>query len=60
MSQQQVTIRSKSDVIDFLNNAGPARNALIVIFTALGGVFIDAYDFTSLTWKNLKMNFIEQ
>ena len=48
MSQQQVTIRSKSDIIEFLNNAGPAKNALIVIFTALGGVFIDAYDFTSL------------
>jgi len=48
MSQQQVTIRSKSDIIKFLNNAGPAKNALIVIFTALGGVFIDAYDFTSL------------
>ena len=48
MSQQQVTIRSKSDIINFLNNAGPAKNALIVIFTALGGVFIDAYDFTSL------------
>lgn len=46
--QHEVTIRSKSDVIDFINNAGPARNALIVIFTALGGVFIDAYDFTSL------------
>lgn len=48
MSKQQVVIRSKSDVINFLNNAGPARNALVVIFTALGGVFIDAYDFTSL------------
>lgn len=49
MSQEKtVTIRSKADVIDFLNNAGPARNALIVIITALGGVFIDAYDFTSL------------
>jgi len=48
MSQQQVTIRSKSDVINFLNNAGSSKNALIIIFTALGGVFIDAYDFTSL------------
>ena len=48
MSQQQVTIRSKIDVINFLNNVGPAKNTRIVIFTALGGIFIDAYDFTSL------------
>lgn len=48
MIQQQLVVRSKQDVINFLNNAGPAKNAKIVIFTALGGIFIDAYDFTSL------------
>ncbi|MEG6513331.1 MFS transporter [Desulforamulus ruminis] len=45
---QEVIVRGKQDIINFLNNAGPAKNASIVIFTALGGIFIDAYDFTSL------------
>lgn len=48
MAPKQLVIRSKLDIINFLNNAGPAKNSLIVIFTALGGIFIDAYDFTSL------------
>jgi MFS transporter, putative metabolite transport protein len=48
MSQQQITIRSKADVIDFMNNPSAAGKVKLAIFTAFGGVFIDAYDFTSL------------
>lgn len=48
MITKELIVRSKQDIINFLNSAGPARNSWIVIFTALGGIFIDAYDFTSL------------
>lgn len=46
--QQEITIRSKTDVINFMNNSSAVGKVMLGIFTALGGVFIDAYDFTSL------------
>lgn len=44
------TIRSKSDVIRFVNDhpQGSSR-ARIIVWIALGSIFIDAYDFTSLS-----------
>lgn len=46
---ETVTIRSKRDIIDFVN-AHPtgSHRARILAFVALGGIFIDAYDFTSI------------
>lgn len=45
---QQLTIRSVHDVIDFVNEHPPSRWATLIVIVALGGVFVDAYDFTSL------------
>ena len=43
-----LTVRSKRDIIDFVNsNDNPDRGRIMVLI-ALGGIFIDAYDFTSL------------
>lgn len=44
-------IRSARDVIELVNN-GTARgtNARAIILIALGGIFIDAYDFTSISF----------
>lgn len=44
-----VTVRSSRDIIDFVNrHPSGTRRTKILAFIALGGVFIDAYDFTSL------------
>ena len=44
-----LTVRSKRDIIDFVNShpTGSQRTKILA-FIALGGIFIDAYDFTSL------------
>lgn len=49
MAQQEVVIRSRRDVVDLINR-GIIRggNSLPIVLIALGGTFIDAYDFTSL------------
>ncbi len=46
-----VVIRSAADV-NALVNSGAARgsNARVIVFLALGGIFLDAYDFTSLAY----------
>ncbi|GAB3556523.1 MFS transporter [Spelaeicoccus albus] len=46
----QVVIRSKNDVVNFINNhpQGSGRGKIIA-WIALGSIFIDAYDFTSLS-----------
>lgn len=45
-----VAIRTKNDVVDFINNhdSGSGRGK-IIIWIALGSIFIDAYDITSLS-----------
>lgn len=46
---ESITVRTKRDIIDFVNShpAG-TRRTKILVFIALGGIFVDAYDFTSL------------
>ncbi|MGH3345246.1 MAG: MFS transporter [Carbonactinosporaceae bacterium] len=48
-ARQAVTIGSRRDIIDFVNSHPTgSRRGKIMVFIALGGIFIDAYDFTSL------------
>ncbi|MCA0174538.1 MFS transporter [Bacillus sp. RAR_GA_16] len=48
MNNQEVTIRHKRDIIDYVNNNPSSRKGLLIVLVALGGVFVDAYDFASL------------
>jgi MFS family permease len=50
MADQPVLIRSKDDVVRIINEGEhmPRRSRMIG-FIALGGFFLDAYDFTSLS-----------
>lgn len=44
-----ITVRTKRDIIDFVNeHPKGTRRTKILVFIALGGIFVDAYDFTSL------------
>lgn len=43
-----VVIRSARDVSRFIDEHPASRTSLLIVFIALGGVFVDAYDFTSL------------
>jgi putative MFS transporter len=45
---QSLIVRSKRDIIDFVNSHDNPSRGRIMVFLALGGIFIDAYDFTSL------------
>lgn len=46
---QTITVRTKSDISDFVNShPSGTRRTKILAFIALGGIFVDAYDFTSL------------
>ena len=51
MSTDKLTIRSADDVVEAVNSgrvSGGYEKAIVLI--ALGGIFIDAYDFTSLAF----------
>ncbi len=48
MMTQELTIRSASDVSKFVDEHPGARSTALIVMIALGGVFVDAYDFTSL------------
>ena len=45
---ESITVRSKRDIIDFVNSHDNPNRGRIMVYIALGGIFIDAYDFTSL------------
>lgn len=49
MSSPAITVRTPRDIIDYVNShpTGTSRTRLLSAI-ALGGVFVDAYDFTSL------------
>jgi MFS transporter, putative metabolite transport protein len=47
-SSQEIVIRSVRDVTQFVNTQPTSQGAWLVVLVALGGVFVDAYDFTSL------------
>ncbi|MDB5607467.1 MAG: transporter Major Facilitator Superfamily [Bradyrhizobium sp.] len=44
----EVIIRTKEDVADFVSRQPMTKSGLGVVLIALGGVFVDAYDFASL------------
>jgi MFS family permease len=48
LSGHEIVIRSERDVTEFVNSQPTSRGARLVVLVALGGVFVDAYDFTSL------------
>jgi MFS transporter, putative metabolite transport protein len=46
---ENLVVRSKRDIIEFVNSHPTgSHRAKILAFVALGGIFIDAYDFTSI------------
>jgi MFS family permease len=47
-SSQEIVIRSARDITEFVNTRPTSPGAWLVVLVALGGVFVDAYDFTSL------------
>lgn len=44
----EIIIRSARDVSRFIDEHPASQSSLLIVFIALGGVFVDAYDFTSL------------
>ncbi len=44
----ELLIRSKADVVRFVNTQPISRSARLIVLIALGGTFVDAYDFASL------------
>lgn len=46
--KQELVIRSAKDVSDFVDEQPGGRSTFLIVLIALGGVFVDAYDFTSL------------
>ncbi len=48
MQNDAITISSVKDVADFIDAQPTSRNAWLIVVIALGGVFVDAYDFASL------------
>ncbi|HEX6446297.1 MAG TPA: MFS transporter [Streptosporangiales bacterium] len=49
MAADSITVRTKRDIIDFVNSHPKGtRRTQALVFIALGGIFVDAYDFTSL------------
>ena len=60
MSSDAITIRTPQDVFELVNSGRvKGGNARAIILIALGGIFIDAYDFTSLAFgvKDIKAEF---
>lgn len=50
MPAETVVVRSAQDVVDFVDRSQTRSGSLawMTVLVALGGTFIDAYDFTSL------------
>jgi putative MFS transporter len=55
MNDGSVLIRSKDDVARAINESDDAPNSRMIGFIALGGFFLDAYDFTSLSAGSVQM-----
>ena len=45
---EELIIRSEQDVARTVNDRPTGRSSWLIILTALGGIFVDAYDFSSL------------
>jgi MFS family permease len=50
-----VLIRTKDDVVRVINESADAPHSRMIGFIALGGFFLDAYDFTSLSAGSVQM-----
>ncbi|MFH5185160.1 MFS transporter [Paenibacillus sp. TAB 01] len=48
MSGQVLEVRSRRDIVDFINSNPVSKPGFKIILLALAGVFVDAYDFTSI------------
>lgn len=48
MSDGNLVVRSKDDLVQFVNRNPMKRKSVLLIWLALGGVFVEAYDFVSL------------
>ncbi|WP_251548912.1 MFS transporter [Neobacillus muris] len=46
--KETLIIRSREDVINFVNDNPVKKGSLLVILVALGGIFVDAYDVVSI------------
>ncbi|MDR3098288.1 MAG: MFS transporter [Paraburkholderia sp.] len=46
--KQELVIRNAGDVSNFIDEQPGGRSTFLIVLIALGGVFVDAYDFTSL------------
>lgn len=45
---QEIVIRSERDVARFVSTQPTSKSAIFIVLVALGGIFVDAYDLTSL------------
>lgn len=45
---QPIILRSRRDVVDLVNKGAIGQTRFWIVIIAIGGTFIDAYDFTSL------------
>lgn len=48
MAQHVLRVSSKKDIADFVNSHPVSKSGFKIILLALAGVFVDAYDFTSI------------
>jgi putative MFS transporter len=48
MTTQALVVRSRKDVLDFVNSHPVSKSGSKIILLALAGIFVDAYDFTSI------------
>ncbi|TKA10285.1 MFS transporter [Actinacidiphila oryziradicis] len=55
MDSPPALIRTKDDVVRVINESADAPHSRMIGFIALGGFFLDAYDFTSLSAGSVQM-----
>ena len=48
MNERTLVITSKDDIIRFVNSNPISRKGILIVLVALGGIFVDAYDFARL------------
>ena len=61
MASATIQIRTPQDVVELVNSGRvKGGNAGAIVLIALGGIFIDAYDFTSLAFgvKDITLSLI--
>ncbi|ANS73273.1 MFS transporter [Paenibacillus yonginensis] len=48
MEQSVIRVSNRKDIVDFVNSHPVSKSGFKIILLALAGVFVDAYDFTSI------------